>query len=224
MKSILLFLSISFTGILQAQNLNGTWVNTTENSTILILIQDQYFIRTVYSPSEFIETLGGTYEIQNQLIRVQQEFDTAAKELRILNFQFELKKDVLELDYLEFTRLDEGNAPLAGVWQISGRVQNGKMQEIHQTGTRKTLKLLTGTYFQWFAIDPGENKFSGTGGGTYTFENGKYIENIEFFSRDNSRVGASLSFDDRIENENWIHTGLSSKGEPIHEVWKKIKK
>src|SRR5690554_5792392 len=101
-------------------------------------------------------------------------------------------------------------------------MQGDKLVEIHQKGTRKTLKLLTATHFQWFAIDPGKNEFYGTGGGTYSFENGKYTENIEFFSRDNSRVGAALSFDDRIEDDKWIHTGLSSKGDPIHEVWEKI--
>lgn len=96
------------------------------------------------------------------------------------------------------------------------------MVPIHQTGTRKTLKILTGKRFQWFAIDPATNGFSGTGGGTYTFMNGKYVENIEFFSRDASRIGASLSFDDHLDNGEWHHTGLSSKGAKIYEVWSKV--
>ena len=59
----------------------------------------------------------------------------------------------------------------------------------------------------------------GTGGGDYTTINGKYTENIEFFSRDNTRVGASLEFNYSLDNGNWIHTGLSSKGNSIHEIW-----
>jgi hypothetical protein len=59
----------------------------------------------------------------------------------------------------------------------------------------------------------------GTGGGTYTFKDGKYTENIEFFSRDSSRVGSSLAFDGKLENGDWHHSGLSSKGDPIYEVW-----
>jgi hypothetical protein len=48
---------------------------------------------------------------------------------------------------------------------------------------------------------------------------GLYIEKIEFFSRDNSRVGQHLSFDYKLVNGDWVHKGLSSKGQPIHEVW-----
>jgi hypothetical protein len=63
----------------------------------------------------------------------------------------------------------------------------------------------------------------GTGGGTYTFANGKYTEHIEFFSRDSSRVGAALTFDGKLENGDWHHSGLSSKGDPIYEVWSRKK-
>jgi len=47
----------------------------------------------------------------------------------------------------------------------------------------------------------------------------KYTEHIEFFSRDSSRVGASLSFDGSISDKVWTHKGASSKGDPIHEEW-----
>jgi hypothetical protein len=101
--------------------------------------------------------------------------------------------------------------------------EDGKVAAIHQTGTRQTYKMLTGTKFQWVAIDPGKKQFSGTGGGSYTFKDGKYTENIEFFSRDNTRVGASLSFDGKLEDGNWHHSGLSSKGAKIYEVWSRVK-
>ena len=59
----------------------------------------------------------------------------------------------------------------------------------------------------------------GTGGGDYTTVDGTYTENIAFFSRDNSRVGASLNFTYSLKKGDWHHSGLSSKGEPIYEVW-----
>lgn len=59
-------------------------------------------------------------------------------------------------------------------------------------GARKTIKILSGTRFQWAAINSETGEFFGTGGGNYTFKDGKYTENIEYFSRDASRVGASL--------------------------------
>lgn len=81
------------------------------------------------------------------------------------------------------------------------------------------MKILSGTRFQWIACNVETKEFFGTGGGNYTTLNGKYTENIEFFSRDSTRVGMSLTFDFSLENGEWRHKGLSSKGDPIDEVW-----
>jgi hypothetical protein len=101
-------------------------------------------------------------------------------------------------------------------------MRESKVVPIHRTGTRKTLKILSGTRFQWAAIDPGTKEFFGTGGGTYQFANGKYMEHIEFFSKDNNRIGATLAFDGKLENGDWHHSGLSSKGEKIYEIWSRV--
>ena len=84
---------------------------------------------------------------------------------------------------------------------------------------RKTMKILSGTRFQWIAYNTETKQFMGTGGGHYTTENGTYTEHIEFFSRDNSRVGAALAFKFERINNDWHHSGLSSRGDPIYEVW-----
>ena len=81
------------------------------------------------------------------------------------------------------------------------------------------MKILSGTRFQWIAYNTETKEFLGTGGGTYTTDNGKYTENIEFFSRDDSRVGASLEFDYEVKDGKWHHKGESSKGDPIYEIW-----
>ena len=90
-----------------------------------------------------------------------------------------------------------------------------------QRGPRKTLKVLSDGRFQWIAFNTETKEFSGTGGGTYTAENGKYTENIDFFSRDSSRVGASLSFNFETKDGKWLHSGKSSTGKPIYEVWER---
>lgn len=221
MKQILLITALFLSAFLNAQNLNGSWMNKNNGLTELILIQDNYLTRTLFSATEFIESNGGTVRIQNGKIILSQEFNSKGEELKTLDLFFKLEGDFLYLNGKEFKATASNQSQLAGVWKISGRMQDGKQVEINHTGSRKTLKLLSGNYFQWFAIDPAENKFYETGGGTFSFDGGKYIENIEFFSKDNSRVGASLNFEDRIENEQWIHTGLSSKGEPIYEIWSK---
>ena len=81
------------------------------------------------------------------------------------------------------------------------------------------MKILSGTRFQWIAYNTESKRFMATGGGTYTTENGKYIEVIEFFSRDISRVGMNLEFDYNLNNGKWNHKGFSSKGNPINEIW-----
>lgn len=222
----LLFIStimFAFSANAQSSKLNGSWLAADGKELNLILIQDGYLTSTIYTTSEFISTSGGTIEIADGKIILNEEFNTSQKALERKEWNFEVDEAVLVLNGRYYKHMDNSAAPLAGVWKISHVMRDGELQQIQHTGTRKTLKLLTGTKFQWFAIDPDGNQFFGTGGGSYTFENGKYVEHIEFFSRDNSRVGASLSFDDKVEDGKWIHTGLSSKGDPIHEVWEKIK-
>ena len=231
MKKSLLFLSLvlfSFSSFAQDQ-LNGAWQLKMNGHAFVLLFMDGYFTATEYTSDEFINSWGGPYSVNGNTMTVKKEFDAVNKEETgsEIKMSFSKKDDQLTLSGNEkesstYTRLDNGKAPLAGVWKITGREQDGKLVDIHQTGPRKTLKMLTGGRFQWFAINPETKQFSGTGGGTYTFENGKYTENILFFSRDNSRVGASLGFDGKLVDGKWHHSGLSSKGEKIYEVWGKV--
>lgn len=173
---------------------------------------------------------GGNFSTSDGKLKIKVLYDSSdsTKVGEELNIPFSVTNEKLALQTeqgnVEFGRADDGKAALAGVWKITGRMEpDGKIADIHQTGTRQTYKLLTGSKFQWVAIDPGKKQFSGTGGGSYTFKDGKYTENIEFFSRDNSRVGAALSFDGKLENGKWHHSGLSSKGDKIYEIWGKAK-
>ncbi|GAB1307461.1 hypothetical protein KH5_01440 [Urechidicola sp. KH5] len=81
------------------------------------------------------------------------------------------------------------------------------------------MNILFGTRFQWITCNTETKQFMGAVGGTYTTIDGKYTESIEFFSRDNSRVGLSLEFDYDLKDGDWHHSGFSSKGAPLHETW-----
>lgn len=81
------------------------------------------------------------------------------------------------------------------------------------------MKILSGTRFQWIAYNTENKEFMGTGDGTYRTENGTYTENIEFFSKDDTKSGISLQFRYELIDGDWHHSGLSSKGDPIHEIW-----
>ena len=81
------------------------------------------------------------------------------------------------------------------------------------------MKILSGTRFQWIACNTETKQFMGTCGGTYATLNAEYTENIDFFSRDVTKVGLSLSFNYELIDGNWHHSGFSSKGDPINEIW-----
>lgn len=214
-------------GLQKADDLTGAWQLQKESEEQVVLFVDGYVSYARYDKSgkRFFETRGGTYTVAGNKLTITYEFDTKNKEQvgQAVSYTASVKNNALSatLNGAEevWQRIDDGASHLSGLWTITARKQEGQLVPIHQTGTRKTIKILTATRFQWAAIDPGTKQFMGTGGGTYTFAGGKYTENIEFFSRDSSRVGSTLSFDGKLENGDWHHSGLSSKGDPIYEVW-----
>ncbi len=228
MKNMFVFLGLMFFAVsASAQStVAGSWSKQDGSVITTWLFQDGFYSCTKYDVTNkvFSYTKGGTYVVAGNELQLKLAFHTAEKEkvgttetaLVVVKDQtMKLTVDGAEENY---KRMDDGKSALAGHWLITGRMINGSLQTI-TPGARRTIKLLTGTRFQWIAINSETKEFFGTGGGTYTFENGKYTEHIEFFSRDSTRVGASLSFDGKVEGNNWHHSGLSSKGEPINEVW-----
>lgn len=213
-----------------SNELKGAWMHEGSNEEQLLLFVDGYHTNTSYSKvgKKFIGTRGGTYTANNGALSITLEFDTSDNEQtgNLLTYHFSVMNNELTMDIngreLTYKKIDNGSAPLAGAWHITSQMREGIIVPIHRTGTRKTLKILSGTRFQWVAIDPGTKEFFGTGGGVYDFRNGKYTEQIDFFSRDNNRVGAALTFDGKLEDGEWHHSGFSSKGETIYEIWTKL--
>jgi len=211
-------------------SVNGAWHAKRGTIDYVFIFQDGYFSCSVFDKEnkKFIRTYGGTFSESGGQMHANIEFDTESKDIvgTHKHYPMTLSGNSLTLnlgnEIGEWKRADDGTGNLAGNWRITGRMSNGEMQQM-QRGSRKTLKLLSATRFQWMAINPDTKEFFGTGGGTYTFKNGKYTEHIEFFSRDSSRVGASLSFEGSVNNNVWTHKGLSSRGEPIHEEWSREK-
>jgi hypothetical protein len=234
MKQRLMIVLLFMFGLMSSSNsfsqtsITGAWSRQEGTSTITLLFQDGYYSYTKYDVANkvFSFTKGGSYSVAGNQLSIKYLFHTAEKEVVGTDAAMNISLAPQTLSITTnganetYKRVDDSKSVLAGHWLITGRMNNGTMQTI-TPGARRTIKLLTGTRFQWIAINVETKEFFGTGGGTYTFSNGKYTENIEFFSRDSTRVGASLSFDGKVEGNNWHHSGLSSKGEPIHEIWTK---
>lgn len=227
--------------VAQATDLEGAWrlidpvrieKAAIPNATAVKIMEDGYFSVAYYDEAgkKFLGTYGGTYKVSRGKISMKYEFNTFDSTAvgKTATGAYSILNDKLGIEGIKGPRATETwqkipvrkeASPLAGAWRIRARAdQEGKMSPMNP-GPRKTIKMLSGNRFQWIAFNSETADFFGTGGGTYTTENGKYSENIEFFSRDSSRVGQQLSFDFDVKEGDWHHSGLSSTGNRINEVW-----
>jgi hypothetical protein len=243
---ILLFLVLILTGTSCAQkatkgalNINlddpmptGAWSRqfTEEGKALteILLIADGYFSLTRHGSENgaFVMTKGGYYTKAGMFLRGYLEFHSADAEKvgELEEWKLEPKGKELALTMAgkttQWKPIDVGQqTPLTGAWLFSGRERDGEIQRRDTNQPRKTMKLLSGTRFQWIAYNTDTGEFFGSGGGEYTAEEGKYVEKIRFFSRDDKRVGAELPFNFDRQDTEWHHSGNSSSGQPMYEVW-----
>lgn len=231
-----LFLALFFLANIQSSaqgSLAGAWEWTqNEEGRIVkgvLIMTEKYQVASWFDAKTgaFIRTNGGKYWADGNKITEQVEFDSQNPERVGEKPSFEIEwngPDKMRIvgmkDWVK--RVDSGKpGVLAGAWLMSGRKRDGvgEVQSRSMALPRKTMKMLSGSRFQWIAYNTETKEFKGTGGGTYTTVDGVYTENIEFFSRDDSRVGASLPFNYDLVDGDWHHSGNSSKGNPLYEVW-----
>ena len=222
---------MSFSFVLHAQGIIGAWETNfvSKNGDLLksiVLFADGYQVLTTYDAitGKFIHTNGGTWKLEGNMMTEKIEFHSDNPKLVGTQVSFKVRITDNEIEIVDSSsklkRLDNGSpGKLNGAWLMSGRIRDGKTQLRDINRPRKTMKILSGTRFQWIAYNTETKKFMGTGGGTYTTKNEEYIENIKFFSRNDSKAGLSLKFSYELMNGKWHHSGLSSKGDPIHEIW-----
>lgn len=234
MRKYIVLLSVVSVFNLNAQSLLGawTWTETTVSGkklTGFVTFADGYQAAAWYDEKTgaFEGTNGGLWTIDGNTVTETLEFDSQNPDRVGSKVSFEIEwdgPDKMRISGNDFwvTRIDSGKpGALAGAWLMSGRKRDGEgeIQSRDTTQPRKTMKILSGTRFQWIAYNTETKQFMGTGGGAYTTIDGVYTENIEFFSRDDSRVGASLPFNFELVDGSWHHSGKSSKGAPLYEVW-----
>ena len=210
-KALFLFCSISFS---QVYNFNS--VSNGKSITHKIMLDENYFVETQYltKTSEFILTRGGYYnKTETNIIKVNLEFNSNFFKDSIKLFEIE-KKD-------SWTKSFGKPIDLNGKWLMAGRITEEGEKRRDISRSRKTMKFLKDGNFQWIAFNTETFQFFGSGGGTYSAKNGIYKENIQFFSRNNNSVGRILPFNYSLKGVDWHHSGKSSKGNPIYEIWTK---
>ncbi|WP_445386114.1 hypothetical protein ACT6NV_04730 [Robiginitalea sp. IMCC44478] len=192
----------------------------------VLLVSEDYLIHSIYDsdPAHFVSTMGGFYEVLDDSLKVALEFNS--------DFSETGKREYLTtLGYTDGKLILNGNdnrpyqkepgleQTLDGNWLFGTRGPDTGQERRGDSGPRKTLKFLKDGYFQWIAYNTETMDFRGCGGGRYAADNGKYTEVIQFFSRDDSRVGAELEFNFERKGSDWHHTGKNSRGEPMYEIW-----
>ncbi len=230
----LLFFTVNF--MANGQISEGIYVDTLENDSTKrihqIKIHGDYFIYTAYEndPANFIKTLGGFVTVEKTdtktLMVVLLEFNSNYEQdsIRQLSIPVKMIGEKLHLNWHEELTLDPiatKTQDLDGEWLFATRGPDTGQERRDEKSSRKTLKFLKDGTFQWIAYDTESFQFSGTGGGSYSSKDNVYTEHIEFFSKDNSRVGATLNFNYKLNGNDWQHTGNNSKGEPMYEIWAK---
>lgn len=228
------FLFFLMTSPLWGQSaLQGAWKlsNEASDTETVVIYSDGYFMFAQYHTNgDFLNAGGGSFQLNGEDYVQTLDFHTEDTSLirQPEKFTHQMKGNQLLLTDSEgddetWERIDNSTTPLTGAWRFAARVdEDGNPGNRRGAGPRQTLKILSGNRFQWAAFNYETKQFSGTGGGTYTASDGKYTENIQFFSRDNNRVGQSLTFQFKRQGDDWFHQGQSSTGNPLHEVWEKV--
>ncbi len=230
-KLIVLLICIFLSFSIKSQSVIGAWElyhtsETGEKFKSVVIFSDGYQVLSTYDTKtgKFISSNGGTWKLESDTMTEKVEFDTNNSE-RVgteVSFDVFINDSIMGIvgREMKFKRIDNGTpGKLQGAWLMSGRIKDGATQLRDTSRPRKTMKILSGSRFQWIAYNTETKKFMGTGGGTYTTANGEYTEKIEFFSRDDSKVGTRLKFNYSLDDGKWNHWGLSSKGDPINEIW-----
>lgn len=215
-----------------ASAIEGAWQTTrqSDGATGTLIIADGHFAIAWYQkdPAKFVSTEGGAIERVAEGVEATYEFHTAQPDLvgQSHTIGLSVTPDELKVgDHFSWKRIDDGTpGALEGAWLMTGRKNDKGEITKRKPGVRRTMKILSGTRFQWIAFNVETREFFGTGGGTYTTKDGAYTESIEFFSRDDTKAGMSLPFTWAVTEGDWHHEGKSTAGNPMHEVWEKREK
>ena len=162
-KFTLLFYSSLISVIAFGQSLNGAWEryytsDNGENLRAVVILVDGYQVLTNYNADtgEFINTNGGTWKLDGNIMTEQVEFHSSEPERvgEVVSFEIYATDSILGVKDVnwEFKRIDNGSpGKLEGAWLMSGRKRNGEIQTRDTNQPRKTMKILSGKRFQWIA-------------------------------------------------------------------------
>lgn len=217
-----------------AQSLIGAWEfeDTATSGKVLrgfVLFSEKYQVATWYDPETgvVVKTNGGLWSIDGDRVTEVVAFDSENNERVGSKITFAIEWANPQMMRIVgsdtwLTQIDKGASDeLSGAWFLSGSKSNGEddLQVRDNAFPGNTMKILSGSRFQWITYDAESKVFKGTGGGIFTTIDGQYTETVEFSSVDHSYADTSKQFQYELINGDWHNTGKSSKGLPIYEIW-----
>lgn len=225
--SVWLLLSSLKPIVIETKDIVGAWgYGSPENRTVMINTGTVFSVVSYDLPGKkFISAYGGSCRIDNNKLIKKIEWNSrdsnqVGKEI-IDDVQITGNKLLVNQSNESWTKLDDGKpGELLGAWVITGNYKNDSVSKrANPFFPRRTMKVLSGKYFHWIAYNIVTKSFMNAGGGVYTTVNGKYTENIEFFTKTAESVGKKLVFDYSFVNGDWRHRGVKSTGGMMDECW-----
>jgi hypothetical protein len=241
MKKLILTVAILLNTLqVFTQTLNGAWrlVEVDDmpvDKEIIKLYSNSYFTYSAYDKAtgEFFAAKGGLYNLDHLSYEEHLEIDSEEPKHSgtTIIYKATIKDDSLFITNLKtgekqrWLKFDEAdNYEVSFCWRIHKKKDEGdESWRTIEYAPRKTLKMVTNSRYQVLAFNSKTGKFVGSSGGHWTGSGDNYIENIEFFSKDQSNVGRSLKFKRTFEEGLWLHTGKTTKGEIMLEKWHRYK-
>jgi hypothetical protein len=197
-------------------SVTGAWHEQKDDDEAVIICTHGYIIIAEFNQinTSFIYSSGGSYTEKKagQLV-VDVDFSNRKKDAEFVGTKgamvYSISGDQMTVTMNDgvkrvVTRVDDGGGELAGAWRLSARMNSGRMEAVPD-GPVKMIKVLSATRFQWVSFNTETNEFIASGGGTYTFKDGKYTEHIEFYAKDSYKIGTSQAFDATIDKNVWVN-------------------
>ncbi len=211
------------------KDLKGAWEYGPVEKRTVMINTDKVFSVAVYDVlgRKFISSYGGTWRVDRNKLIQKIEWNSLDPEQvsREITTDITLtgKKLTITASKETWTKVDDGKSDdLTGAWVITGNYVNDKVTKRPSPFVpRRTMKVIAGGRFQWIAYNIETKQFINAGGGAYTAKDGKYNEQIEFFTKTPESVGKSLSFQYSFVDGDWRHRGEKSTGGPLDECWTK---
>jgi hypothetical protein len=223
MKTIIrVFFAILFcSGRLAGQETSivGAWQSRDGDDETVLICQDGYIVITKFNPvnTAFYYSSGVSYKMMKERLIAGLAFTTDKNELKLAGQKGQLlysrSGDTLRITKVDsvkilFTRSDDGQGSLAGLWRLAG-----------EQGEIKTLLVLSGTRFQRIRFNEQTKELVSSYGGRYDYRNGMYTEHIDFYRKNPDMIGQSLRFTVEISGSGMKISGKNEKGETVQEDW-----